>query len=91
MVVESCGDAWGIFPWVYLFWSVAWFVVYLFFGRVSPALSRNLTIAQAVIWPVFLFWVICDVRHQGVGWWWIPACVCCDFGLLAYLLRGRDV
>jgi len=99
VVADACGPAWDIFPWFYLVWN---FVevgnragVIGGVGVLSAGSGGLLVVAAIVhlvglaLGPMMIFWIICDVLDQDAGWWWIPICLFCCFGLLIYLVKVR--
>jgi hypothetical protein len=87
-VATRCGRFWDLFPWIGL-------LAYVLLGAAQFAHLPGFLIAIAaiiyLIWfPLYIFWLVCDVIAHGSGWWWIAInFLCYPFGLVVYLMTER--
>jgi len=88
-VVEACGGFWDIFPWigVVAYIGLSW----ARFGH-PPAILAIVALVVYLLWfPLYVFWLVCDVVANGAAWYWILICLfCCyPFSLIYYLMTQR--
>lgn len=89
VVVNTCGWFWDIFPWIGLVLYVT--IIWSIFGGPPPIVVLIAILALLIWFPLYIFWIICDVMTYNSGWWWVLiGTIGYPIGLFNYLWVGRN-